>query len=101
MINAWSLLYDELNGTMDETYPIKEDKGLKNIELSGGFEWTPGSPWPPYVGAGNTANEDSPLKDALKNYDIEHSDAWYDYTRNDQIERIHSQILKIERGHLK
>ena len=59
------------------------DKQLKDIELSGGFEWTPGSPWPPYVGAGNTANEDSPLKDALKNFDIEHSDAWYDYTRND------------------
>ena len=59
------------------------DKQLKEIELSGGFEWTPGSPWPPYVGAGNTANEDSPLKDALNNYDIQHSDAWYDYTRND------------------
>ena len=59
------------------------DKQLKDIELSGGFEWTPGSPWPPYVGAGNTANEDSPLKDALNNYDIQHSDAWYDYTRND------------------
>ena len=25
MINAWSLLYEELNGTMDETYPIKEN----------------------------------------------------------------------------
>ena len=27
MVNAWSLLYEELNGTMDETYPIikKED----------------------------------------------------------------------------
>jgi len=74
MINAWSLLYDELNGTMDETYPIKEDKGLKDIELSGGFEWTPGSPWPPYVGAGNTANVEG---------EIEHADAWYDYTRND------------------
>jgi len=24
MVNAWSLLYEELNGTMDETYPIKE-----------------------------------------------------------------------------
>ena len=59
------------------------DKQLKDIELSGGFEWTPGSPWPPYVGAGHTANEDSPLKDALNNYDIQHSDAWYDYTRND------------------
>ena len=25
MINAWSLMYEELNGTMDTTYPIKED----------------------------------------------------------------------------
>jgi len=38
------------------------DKQLKDIELSGGFEWTPGSPWPP---------------------EIEHSDYYYDYKRND------------------
>ena len=50
------------------------DKELKAIKDSGGFEWTPGSPWPPYVGAGNTANVEE---------EIEHSDAWYDYTRND------------------
>ena len=29
MINAWSLLYEELNGTMDKTYPVK------NNELNG------------------------------------------------------------------
>ena len=29
MINAWSLLYEELNGTMDKTYPIE------NNELNG------------------------------------------------------------------
>ena len=23
MVNAWSLLWEEMNGTMDETYPIK------------------------------------------------------------------------------
>ncbi len=26
MINAWSLLYDEINGTLDEDYPIMSDK---------------------------------------------------------------------------
>ncbi len=61
MINAWSLAYEVLNGTMDETYPIKKDVDLDFIERSGGFEWTPGSPWPP----------------------VEHSDSYYDYTRND------------------
>ena len=73
----------------------KRDKDLDWIAKSGGFEWTPGSPWPPEVpdeeacngddyfgddgfhspqieiGAGNTATEP------------EHSDYWYDYTRND------------------
>ena len=46
MVNAWSLLYEELNGTMDETYPIKpqpdltreqtqkygEDEGIKDLK---------------------------------------------------------------------
>ena len=39
MINAWSLAWDALNGTMDEEYPI--------IDTS--------------VGAGNTAHEDDGL----------------------------------------
>tara|TARA_R100001594_G_scaffold33359_1_gene61886 strand:+ start:850 stop:1500 length:651 start_codon:yes stop_codon:yes gene_type:complete len=68
MVNAWSLAYEELNGTMDETYPIKQDVNLDAIANSGGFEWTPGSPWPPVL----------ELSD-----DIEHSKYWYEYDRND------------------
>ena len=84
MINSWSLLYEELNGTMDETYPMKEDKELEEIKLSGGFEWTPGSPWPPYVGTGNTAMIDNKITPQESDeYDIPHSDSYYDYTRND------------------
>jgi len=30
MVNAWSLLYEELNGTMDETYPIKKEGKMSN-----------------------------------------------------------------------
>ena len=35
MINAWSLLYDELNGTMDENFPIKkkEDSDVTPCKL--------------------------------------------------------------------
>ncbi len=40
------------------------DVDLDEVERSGGFEWTPGSPWPPSI-------------------EIEHSDYYYDYTRND------------------
>ncbi len=27
MINAWSLAYEVLEGTLDETYPIKKNQG--------------------------------------------------------------------------
>ena len=33
MINAWSLLYEELNGTMDKTYPI-ENNELNNEDIN-------------------------------------------------------------------
>ena len=50
-MNSWSLLYDILNGTFDEEYPIVDNKEtdpeLDRIKRMGGFEWTPGSPWPP------------------------------------------------------
>ena len=41
MINAWSLLYEELNGTMDDTYPLKKrdnmtDKNKDDVTLLGG-----------------------------------------------------------------
>ena len=51
MVNAWSLAWEVLNGTMDETYPIREDipddLWGKKIDMS--------------VGAGNTAYEDDGL----------------------------------------
>ena len=80
------------------------DKELKEIELSGGFEWTPGSPWPPNidmsVGAGNTASLDSKVQEQMFKVQaespyndgwtqdfykeqLEDSDAYYDYNRND------------------
>ena len=66
MINAWSLLYDEINGTMDKTYPIKENvmSDIK-INLEGADEGV--------VNVPSDINLD----------DYEHSNAWYDYNRND------------------
>ena len=65
MINAWSLAYDVLNGTLDENFPIKENKMSKDdikIDTSEGV-----------VNVPSDINLDA----------YEHSDAWYDYTRND------------------
>jgi len=36
MVNAWSLLYEELNGTMNETFPIKNNKPDDTIVISTG-----------------------------------------------------------------
>ncbi len=39
MINSWSLLYDELNGTLDEEYPIMTSEEW--VKQNGGYEYTP------------------------------------------------------------
>ena len=36
MVNAWSLLYDELNGTMDENFPVKNTEPDDDIVISTG-----------------------------------------------------------------
>ena len=70
MINSWSLLYEELNGTMDKTYPIKGNVMSDKIEIKieGGDEGV--------VNVPSDINLDNPCYE-------EHSGAWYDYNRND------------------
>ena len=46
MVNAWSLLWEELNGTMDETYPIKKEDGMttgirSDVTVLGGEDKSP------------------------------------------------------------
>ena len=36
MVNAWSLLYDEYYGTMNETFPVKNDEPDDTIKISTG-----------------------------------------------------------------
>ena len=52
---------------------MSKDKDLEWIEKSGGYEWTPGSPWPPQV----------PDEEACNGDDYQHSNYYYDYNRND------------------
>ena len=67
MINAWSLLYDEINGTMDKTYPIKENVMSDKIEIK--------------IEGGDEGVVNVPSDINLDAY--EHSNSWYDYNRND------------------
>ena len=63
---------------------MSKDKDLDWIERSGGYEWTPGSPWPPEVPDEEADSGDTYTVafDHLMN-DVKHSDYYYDYTRND------------------
>ena len=72
MINAWSLAYDVLNGTLDENFPIKKKPMTDEIKLTGADE-----------GVVNVPTDINLDQDINISTDIEHSDAWYDYTRND------------------
>ena len=40
MICSWSLLYDEINGTLDEEYPIMTNDE-EWVKANGGYEYTP------------------------------------------------------------
>ena len=68
MINAWSLAWEEMNGTMDETYPIRED--------------VPPELWDkPIVKKDHSFKEDINLD--TNEYGQQHSPYYYDYKRND------------------
>ena len=67
MINAWSLAWDALNGTMDEEYPIIDTK----------------------VGAGNTAHEDDGLDYENDYYDQYMADVDNQYLADVDDQRAH------------
>ena len=112
MINAWSLAYDVLNGTLDENFPIKKKPMTDEIKLTDADEGVVNVPKgleyhdPTHYVDGQGDIHLATSKDDLKvdtsdegvvniptdinldqdiniSTDIEHSDAWYDYTRND------------------
>ena len=102
MVNSWSLAWEVLNGTMDETYPIREDvpEDLwgKKIDMS--------------VGAGNTAHEDDDLDyetDYYRTADIDdmymhhftnanspYNDGWTQEYHQEQLEKLEVKAMDYE-----
>ena len=76
MINAWSLAWEVLNGTMDETYPIREDVPEplwgKKIDTS--------------AGAGNTAFK---YEDDGLDYEVDYMSSSADYLADIDDQRAH------------
>ena len=85
---------------------MSKDKDLEWIEKSGGYEWTPGSPWPPNVpdyiadvddqrahhfqhsdyyeeACNGDDYQHSKMSGESAKYSPQHSDYYYDYNRND------------------
>ena len=86
MINAWSLAYDVLNGTLDENFPIKKKQMTDEIKLEGADEGVVNVPNDVNLDGDINIETTSDKKVFNVSYDglkQEHSDAWYDYTRND------------------
>ena len=80
MINAWSLLYDEIYGDDEMSDEIKlegADEGVVNVPNDVNLDATSGD-----INIETTSDKKvfNVSYDGLKQ---EHSDAWYDYTRND------------------
>ena len=94
-MNAWSLLYDILNGTFDEEYAIVDkketDPELDRIKRMGGFEWTPGSPWPPR----------DPEEDGL-DYEVDlmtKTDNNFKYHEDEILKDVQEYISRTYQGH--
>ena len=86
MINAWSLAYDVLNGTLDENFPIKKKTMTDEIKLTGADEGVVNVPSDTNVSTDINIETTTDKKVFNVSYDglkQEHSDVWYDYKRND------------------
>jgi len=82
-MNAWSMLYDELN--MDEQYTATGEKWVKDI---GGYEWTP-------VG-GPTGTERYPAAQEIKMSDPR---SIYKYDEDKVLQEIQDYITDTYRAH--
>ena len=95
MVNAWSLAYDVLNGTLDENFPIMKKEETTTITPQESDEYDPPKAKPEPITSLETEDTDDvvnvPLGDvnldeitiSTNEYGQEHSPYYYDYTRND------------------
>ena len=109
MTNAWSLAASILNGTFDEEYPIVKDDAYyerlqKEIEENGGYEWTPGSPWPPELSDDldyetdyyRTADIDDMYMHHFTNANSPYNDGWTQEFHQEQLEKLEVKAMDYE-----
>jgi len=95
MVNAWSLAYDVLNGTLDENFPIMKKEETTTITPQESDEYDPPKAKPEPITSLETEDTDEVVNVPLGNvnldeitistneYGQEHSPYYYDYNRND------------------
>jgi len=109
MTNAWSLAASILNGTFDEEYPIVKDDAYyerlqKEIEENGGYEWTPGSPWPPELsddGLDYEIDSMSDIDDMYSHYFTEEKPMahYFKYHEEEILKDIEEYVSSTYQGH--
>ena len=112
MTNAWSLAASILNGTFDEEYPIVKDDAYyerlqKEIEENGGYEWTPGSPWPPELSDDldyetdyyRTADIDDMYMHHFTNANSPYNDGWTQEYHQEQLEKLQKPMAHYFKYH--
>ena len=93
MVNAWSLAASILDGTFEEDYPLmNDDDDLEWIEKSGGFEWTPGSPWPPE----EPADIDDMYMHHFTNAYSPYNDGWTQEHHQKELEKLEVKAMDYE-----
>ena len=81
MVNAWSLLYDELNGTMDENFPVKKTEPDDDIVISTGST----------ASMGDFVNFD--ISDSINNVSIDTSNLDFNINVDSCVFILHLQMI--------
>tara|TARA_R100000278_G_scaffold31253_2_gene28728 strand:- start:3061 stop:3549 length:489 start_codon:yes stop_codon:yes gene_type:complete len=100
MVNAWSLAASILDGTFEEDYPLmNDDDDLEWIERTGGFEWTPGSPWPPEEPADIDDQYMHHFTEGKSTYTIAEESPEYKYNEDEILDSMKEYIGKTYSKH--
>jgi hypothetical protein len=88
-LNAENPFTDPVDRARAERVVGNTDKDLESIKNSGGFEWTPGSPWPPSEFGIQTSDSDDGLDYEVNLYDGSSADYYDKYMADVDDQRAH------------
>ena len=96
MVNSWSLAYEELNGTMNETYPVN-DRPLTDEQIKEVYEYHyPGEPFKQNF---LSDNDDQAAHHFTTNTELESMAHYFKYHEEEILNDIEEYVSSTYRGH--